>query len=76
MLECLLRSYLKMCPYLKNIQDRRWVKDGHKTQDLAWSTFVGVVSWDSVRITLAYVVLNGLDVKAADIQNTYLQAPV
>ena len=43
----------------------RWVKDGHKTPDPAWSTFAGVVSRDSVRIALTYAALSELDVKAA-----------
>eukprot|EP00957_Ditylum_brightwellii_P085679 6517905-Ditylum_brightwellii.AAC.1 len=53
----------------------RWVLDGHKTPDQAGSTYVGVVSRESVRIAFTYVVLNNLDVWAADIQNAYLQEP-
>ena len=41
----------------------------------AWSTFADIESQDSVRIAFTYAALNGLDVKAADIHNTYLQAP-
>ena len=53
----------------------RWVQDGHKTPILEWSTFAGVVSRESVRISFTYATLNGLPVCAADIQNAYLQAP-
>ena len=53
----------------------RWVLDGHKTADPAGSTYAGVVSRESVRIALTYAALNEIDVLAADIQNSYLQAP-
>ena len=53
----------------------RWVLDGHKTADPEGSTYAGVVSRESVRIAFTYAVLNGLDICAADIRNTYLQAP-
>ena len=53
----------------------RWVLDGHKTPELEGSTYASVVSRESVRITLTYAALNGIDVFAADIQNSYLQAP-
>ena len=53
----------------------RWVLDGHKTANAAYSTYAGVVSRDSVIIALAYAALNELDVCAADIRNAYLQAP-
>ena len=53
----------------------RWVLDGHKTADPSHSTFAGVVSRESVRISLTYAALNDLEVWAADIRNAYLQAP-
>ena len=53
----------------------RWVLDGHKTSKPTGSTYVGVVSRESVRIAFTYAALNGLDVCAADIRNAYLQAP-
>lgn len=53
----------------------RWVKDGHKTPDSATSSFAGVVSRDSIRISLTYAALLGLPVIGGDIQNAYLQAP-
>ena len=52
----------------------RWVKDGHKTPELVWSTFAGVVLRESIRIALTYSALNYLLVCACDIQNAYLQA--
>ena len=45
----------------------RWVLDGHKTDDVSYSTYAGVVSRESVRIMFTYAALNGLDVCAADI---------
>eukprot|EP00957_Ditylum_brightwellii_P159997 12179539-Ditylum_brightwellii.AAC.1 len=52
-----------------------WVLDGHKTPDPVGSMYVGAVSRESVRNSFTYAALNKLDVWAADIQNTYLQAP-
>ena len=52
----------------------RWVLDGHKTPDPIGSTFAGVVSRESVRITFAYAALNGMGICVADICNAYLQA--
>jgi hypothetical protein len=51
-----------------------WVKDGHKTPDSATSSFAGVVSCDSIRISLMHAALLGLPELGADIQNAYLQA--
>ena len=53
----------------------RWVLDGHKTLDPVCSTYSGVFSREIISITLTYTALNGLEVCAADIQNSYLQAP-
>jgi hypothetical protein len=53
----------------------RWVLDGHRTINPNGSTYAGVVSSDSIRIAFTYAALNGVDVFAADIRNTYLQAP-
>jgi hypothetical protein len=53
----------------------RWDKDGHKTPDSTTSSFAGVVSHDSIRISLTYADLLGLPVIGADICNAYLQAP-
>jgi hypothetical protein len=53
----------------------RWVKDGHKTPDLATSSFAGVVSRDSICIALTHAALLGLLVLGADICNAYIQAP-
>ena len=49
--------------------------DGHKTGEPEGSTYAGVVSRESVRIAFTYAALNGVEVMAADILNTYLQAP-
>ena len=53
----------------------RWVLDGHKTSDVEYSTYAGVVSRESVRIALTYAALNGIDVWSADIRAAYCQAP-
>jgi hypothetical protein len=39
-------------------------------------TYASVVSRESVRIALTLAALNDLDVKMADIENTYLTAPI
>lgn len=52
-----------------------WVLDVHKTANPEGSTYTGVVSRESVRITLIYSALSGIDVFCADIKNVYLQAP-
>ena len=52
----------------------QWVLDGHKCPDPYGSTYAGVVSRDSVRISLTYAALNYLEICAADIRNAYLQA--
>ncbi len=53
----------------------RWVKDEHKTPDFPTSSFAGVVSRNSIRISLTHAALLGLPVLSADIRNAYLQAP-
>ena len=53
----------------------RWVLNGHKMPDPVGSTFTRVVSRESIRIAFTYAALNGLDMLAADIRNSYLQAP-
>jgi hypothetical protein len=52
-----------------------WVLDGHKLSTPEGSIYAGVVSRESVRISLTYAARNGLEVCAADIRNAYLQAP-
>ena len=53
----------------------RCVKDGHQTPNPKTSCYDGVVSRESIRISLTYSALHKIDVKAAAIQNAYLQAP-
>jgi hypothetical protein len=57
------------------LQKAWWVLDGHKTADPIGSTYAGVVLRESVRIAFTYAALNDVDIYAADIQNSYLQAP-
>ena len=51
------------------------VKDGHNISVPDQSTYAGIVSRDSVRITLTYSALNCIEVIADDINKAYLQAP-
>ena len=53
----------------------RLVTDGHKVPEPAITTYVGVVTRESVRIALTYAALMGLDVHGADIQNAFITAP-
>ena len=50
----------------------RFVAGGHTTETHTSLTYSSVVSRDSVRIILLIAALNGLQVMACDIQNTYL----
>ena len=56
-------------------QKSHWVKGGRLTKDPARSNFAGVLSKESVHIIFIYVVLNDLNICAADIKSTYVQAP-
>ena len=53
----------------------RLVAGGHTTDVPSTMTYSSVVSRDSVRIALTIAALNGLKVRACDIQNAYLTAP-
>ena len=52
----------------------RYVAGGHTTENPAALTYTSTVSQYLVRIALTLAALNGLDVLACDIQNTYLTA--
>mmetsp|Transcript_37601 Transcript_37601/g.53010 ORF Transcript_37601/g.53010 Transcript_37601/m.53010 type:complete len:1380 (-) Transcript_37601:246-4385(-) len=54
----------------------RLVAGGHMTETPATLTYASVVSRESVRIALTIAALNDLQVKAGDILNAYLTAPV
>ena len=54
----------------------RLIAGGHMMDAPASITFASVVPRESVRIALTLAALNGLQVKTADIENAYLQAPV
>ena len=41
-------------------QKARWVKDGHRTEDPLGTSYAGVVSRDSVRISFTLAAMNGL----------------
>jgi hypothetical protein len=53
----------------------RFCAGGHTTDTPAAMTYSSVVSRDSVRIGFMLAALNGLDVMACDLENTYLNAP-
>ena len=52
-----------------------WFKDGHLTQDPESLSYAGVVSRKSIRILLTHAAMNSVPIMAADVCNTYLQAP-
>ena len=56
----------------ENFRSKAQLVGGHKTVAPALITYSSVVSHDSVRIALTIDVLNGLDILACDIQNSYL----
>ena len=53
----------------------RYVAGGHTTETPATMTYASVVGRETVRVALTLAALNGLEVKAADIENAYLTAP-
>ena len=54
----------------------RFFANGSTTPIKSASTYAGVVSRETVRIAFMYTALTGLDIMAADIQNSYPQAPI
>jgi len=54
----------------------RYVAHGNMTEASKTLTYASVVSRESVRIVLTHAALNDLEVKSADIKNTYLTDPV
>ena len=54
----------------------RLVAGGHMTDAPPTITYASVISRESVRIALLLAALNDLEVKAADIMNAYITAPV
>jgi hypothetical protein len=54
----------------------RFVAGGYTTDTPHAMTYASVVSRESVRIALTLAALNDMDVKMADIENTYLTAPI
>jgi hypothetical protein len=54
----------------------RFVVGGHTTDTPHAMTCASVASRESVRIELTLASLNDLDVKMADVENTYLTAPI
>jgi len=53
----------------------RLVAGGHQVDTPSHLTYATVVSRETVRIALTLAALNGLEVKASDIQNAFLTAP-
>ena len=56
-------------------QKAQYVAGGHHTDPPSTLTYSSVVSRESIKIGFLVVALNGLDLLAADIQNTYLKTP-
>jgi hypothetical protein len=54
----------------------KFVAGGHKTETTHAMAYSSIMSRESVRIALTLAALNDLDVKMADIENTYLTAPI
>jgi hypothetical protein len=54
----------------------RMVAGGHMVEAPPFLTYASVVSRDTVRIALLMAALHDLDVKAADVENAYLTAPI
>jgi hypothetical protein len=54
----------------------RFVAGGHTTDTPNTITYASVVSRELVRVALTLEALNDLDVKMADIENSYLTAPI
>ena len=54
----------------------RLVDSGHMTKTLKCQTYSSVVSRETVRMALTIAALNDLEVKAGDIMNAYLTAPI
>ena len=71
-----LECYTKFDVKMDFTRKARHVANVAKTQDIATSTYAGVVSKDTVRIAFTYAALHGLDLFAADIKNAYLQVPI
>ena len=57
-------------------QRSRYVAGGHMTNAPPTITYTSVVSCETVRLALTIAVLNDLQVKAADIMNAYVTAPI
>ena len=53
----------------------RWVNYGHCTPDPTTSSYMGVLSRESIRIVVTHAALVSLGVMPCDIMNAYLQAP-
>jgi hypothetical protein len=54
----------------------RLVAGGHRTEAPAAITYASVVSRETVRIALTLAALNDLEVKAGDVLNAYITAPI
>ena len=54
----------------------RYVADGYKTSTPNSVTYISVTSHDSVRLFLLLAAINEVDIQSADVQNTFLSAPI
>ena len=61
---------------LGNLARKAWyVAWGHQTDPPKDTTYLSVISRDSIRIAFLTAALNNLNILAADVQNAYLNAP-
>ena len=72
-MECHLVYEIKLDGFRRKVQ---LVARGHMNDAPAVMTYPSVISRETVHIALTIVVLNDLEVKASDIQNTLSHSPV
>ena len=57
-------------------QKSQYVAEGHMTNAPPTIAYASVVSRETARLALIIAALNGLQVKASDIMNTYVTSPI
>jgi hypothetical protein len=57
-------------------RNARFFAGGHTTDTPHTMTYASVLARESVRVALTVAALNNLDVEMADIEQTYLKAPI
>ena len=73
----MIRCHMVYDVKMENFRHKAWfVAGGHMTKVPATITYASVVSHETLHTALTLTTLNGLEVKTANIKNTYLIAPV